>query len=226
MIFSKTKVLLLVLLAATSSTWAEEARQALHQARRVIDLVERLERHYRELGPFQTTFVQRYESSTFGAEEEERGMIEAVPPGRMLITYTEPPGQEAVYDGQAWWLIDPEERTVTHRSRPPGQPDPLLDLLSGRADLLRIFAARPTPPSAAGEQGWVRLELIPREPRDEIDVLILVISPSSAALRRVEVLDPLGGRMIYRLGTPRKIPAPPPERFDVVVPEGYVVIEG
>ena len=72
----------------------------------------------------------------------------------------------------------------------------------------------------------MRLELLPREPRDEIEALVLDVVPGSGELRRVEVIDPLGGHMVYLLDPPQAVEELDAGEFDTTVPEGYRLVEG
>ena len=193
------------------------------EARRVIDIARRIEGRYRHLGPFRVTFEQAYASATFRFEDENRGTIHVVPPRRMLWVYDEPAGQRAVMDGDTWWLVDPELRQISRRDREPGETDPLVDILAGRLDLLAVFSARPSTEPAA-ETGQEVVELIPREPRDDMDLAVIWVDGATGDMRRVDVIDPLGNRMRFRFGRPVAETRPPEAEFRVEIPPGYTLV--
>ena len=204
---------------------AGDPSAALSEAKKVVEIVHRLERRYRQMGSFQLDFTQSYASPVFGMEDEQQqGTILARCPDRMRIDYVRPPGQYAVFDGNTWWLVEPDEQTVTRARRDSGQGNPLLDLLAGSTDLLRIFAARPD--TLPAPEGRVRLLLLPREEREDIEDLVLEIDTRTGDLRRAEVVGPLGGRMIYVFGTPRAVSPPGDRNFQVTIPAGYLVLDG
>ena len=178
-----------------------------------------VERRYRALSSFKLSFAQRYSSTTFGAEDEARGTLTVAPPGRMLWVYDKPAGQRGAMDGTRYWLIDPEDRQVKIRERGPEASDPLSDLLAGRVDLARIFAAK----VVASSRGRLALELTPRSPREDMDRALLEVDPDGT-VRRIEVVDPLGNKMVYELGVPAPAPPPSAEAFRLVVPPGYAEI--
>ncbi|MCE5247373.1 MAG: outer membrane lipoprotein carrier protein LolA [Candidatus Polarisedimenticolia bacterium] len=178
-----------------------------------------VERRYRALSSFKLSFAQRYSSTTFGAEDEARGTLTVAPPGRMLWVYDKPAGQRGAMDGTRYWLIDPEDRQVKIRERGPEASDPLSDLLAGRVDLARIFAAK----LVASSRGRLALELTPRSPREDMDRALLEVDPDGT-VRRIEVVDPLGNKMVYELGVPAPAPPPSAEAFRLVVPPGYAEI--
>jgi outer membrane lipoprotein-sorting protein len=191
----------------------------------VAALLQRAEARYRASGAFRVSFRQTFESSAFGTGDEARGTIHVAPPRRALWDYDEPKGQKGVLDGNTWWFVVPEDREVQVREVQPGEDSPLSDLLAGRSDLLRLFAASAVPegaapPPAAG-RGWV--ELRPRTPRDDIEWLRLEIDRASGDVRRVEVADPLGGRMLFELGAPVREAPLPDAAFRVDVPPGWTL---
>jgi len=227
-------VRVLVALAMTCSTLpgggggaaraaGEAAAQTPLSSEQVIGLLERAERHYREIGTFRVGFRQTFESATFGAADEARGTIHVSPPRRMLWEYEVPAGQRGILDGDTWWFIIPEDREVQIRETAPGSDSPLAELLSGRSELSRYFSARVPPDAAAVVAGCAVVELWPREPRDDIDWVRLEIDTRSADVRRVEAADPLGGRTIVELGVPEREGPLPDSAFQVAVPSGYVV---
>ncbi len=213
--------LLLVLTpaAAVPARAAGPAPDAARSAQDLQALLHRIETRYRALPSFKVPFTQRYTSSTFGARDEARGTLHVVPPSRMLWLYDVPEGQRGALDGDRYWLIDPEERQVTVRARGAGGSDPLTDLLSGRLDLGKVFAAEPLPRGEAA--GRTLLQLLPRTPRDDMERAVLEVDEKDGTVRRLDVEDPLGNRFEYFLGAPVAAPAPPASAFKLVVPAGY-----
>lgn len=205
---------------------ADQAQEAADQARELVELLRSVEERYRSLGPFHVSFEMIYESPAFGVEDVERGVIHVDPPQRMLWLYDptdDQPARRAVLDGRTWWHVDPGLEQVRRFERPPGAPDPLNDLLAGRLDLLAVFSAsRSLDP--AEEETFAVVELIPRDPREDLELAVAQIDRRSGDLRRLDVIDPLGGRMIVRLSAPEPERALPDERFEVAVPEGYTLI--
>jgi outer membrane lipoprotein-sorting protein len=202
-----------------------DAAEALRQARRLVDVVERIESHYQQLGAFRAPFSLQIVSPTFGAEEPETGVLHAVPPRKMLWDYEDPEGQKAVFDGESWWLVSPEDHTVTRHAVDPRQRSPLIDILAGERELLSQFSGRLVEPEAGPEGERVRLELVPREPREEVEMVIVTAEPKSGVVRRIEVVGPLGGSQLLELGKPVEEEPLAEERFEVTVPEGYTLLE-
>lgn len=207
-----------VALAAPAGADTAGREAAVAQARRAAELLRRVELAYRH-PPFRVTFVQALDSPTFGLEEQARGTVHVVAPGRILWLYDEPRGQKAVMEPDRWLLVSPADREVIIRERDPRRPHPVADLLAGTIDLLHLFRV-----SIVDEgEDVVRLDLVPTEVMDDVDRVTLEVSPERAEVRSVVVTDPLGSRIVYRLG-PRVPEAPlPASALAVEIPEGYAV---
>lgn len=185
-------------------------------------VVRRIERRYRGLPSFKVTFEQEYTSATFGSRDRAKGTVFVVPPTRMLWVYDEPEGQRGALNGEQYWLIDPEDREVRVRQRTGS--DPLTELFAGRIDLAKVFMVQPGR-SPAGAPGRIVLELVPREPREDIDRAVLEADRDDGTLRGLEIVDPMGNRFSYRFGSPRATPAPAASKFELTVPPGYTRTE-
>ncbi len=187
---------------------------------RLEQLVAKVEAHYRALEAFKVSFRQHYQSVTFGSEDEAKGEV-IVAGGRMLWLYDSPRGQKGALDGERYWLIVPEDRQVIVRDVSPGGGDPLAGLLRGRSDILKTFALAPVVGEGSGS--LVVVKLTPLERREDLDRAVLTIDEAAQAVRRLEVFDPLGNRMVFELGTPQVVRPPPPEAFKLTIPPGFTV---
>lgn len=197
----------------------------LASARRLVQVVDRIESRYRSLGAFRAPFELSYVSPTFGANETESGTLHVAPPNRMLWLYDQPEGQRAVFDGSTWWLLSPQDRTVTRRQVDPAARSPMVDLLAGDTELLSVFSGRLIDPGDTERPGRVALELLPREPREQVDRVLVTADPDSGTIHRIEVVGPLGGSHVLSLGKPVEEEPLPADRFELEVPEGYTLLE-
>ncbi len=216
-------LLFVAALAAAWATPAEDTDPRLVRARALVDAVRRIESFYREAGSFRCGFEEVYASDTFGQDVPRRGVLHVEAPRRLLVDYSEPEGDRVVYDGELWSILSVEDRELERFPPPSDDPGPLLGLLTGRVDLLALFTV--TGHDAAAVPGRRILELVPRDATQEFDRLLLEYEEKSAAIRRIEAVDPLGGRVVYRFGVPEFETPLPDERYQVELPAGYVLIE-
>lgn len=199
-----------------------QARQALERSRELADLLARVGARYRAFRAFRVSFEQSFVSSAFGADEVETGTIHVQRPRRMLWLYDAPPGRRGVFDGSDWWLVEPEERQVTRHAA--GESDLVVDLLTGRLEPGQAFAIDEDEDRLPADGGLRRLRLVPREPRDDLDAVLLTLDVPRLDLREVAVIDPLGSRWVYRFGPPEPVDPLPDSAFTVEIPAGWSIV--
>lgn len=187
----------------------------------VAGLLRKVQQRYR-IPSFQVEFSQAYFSATFGAEDEARGVVQ-VSRGRMVWTYSEPAGQLGAFDGEQYWLIVPRDKQVILRKRGPGEQDPLTELLTGRLDLARVFNVQMAEKQPGGQR--VALLLTPKAQREDLDRALIELDPRDGTLRRLEVLDPLGNRMVFQLGVPKACNPPGDSAFTLTIPPGFSTVQ-
>lgn len=186
--------------------------------------IERVLARYAARGTYRVRFEQRYESPTFGAEVQGRGVVTVGTKGRVVWDYELPAGRRGAYDGTIWWMLDPTDRQVVIRDGPELQDSPLLAVLAGRWRRLEGFSVVRSSerPEAGGDQVY---ELTPDAPRDDLERVVLEFEQTSALLRRVSVIDVLGSRMTFRFEAPQAAAAPPAARYELSIPRGYDIVE-
>ncbi len=200
---------------------AAEAARALERSRELVDLLDRVAERYRRFVAFRVPFEQSFVSEAFGSDEHETGTIHVQRPRRLLWLYDVPEGRKGVFDGTSWWLFDPEERQVTRHDT--GGDDLLIDLLTGQLDPGQAFAIEAVDDGAPSRDGLMRIRLIPRQPRDDIDAVIVSVDPATLDLREIVVLDPLGSRWVYAFGPAERATPLADRAFHVAIPEGWSV---
>ena len=207
---------------SASPSSASAAERAFAAAREIGDLVRRVESYYAGLGSFRVAVERSVTSPIFGDDQSQSGTIHVV--GRRLRwEYDAPEGQVAGFDGRRWWFVVPEEEQVKTHEPVAGEINPL-GLITGELDLLEVFAVQfsDSPPENGGD---AVLELYFREPQELYDFAILEVDSSSGVIHRLEVIDSLGDRDVYRFGIPVRQKPLPPEMFRLVRPQGYEVVD-
>jgi outer membrane lipoprotein carrier protein len=139
----------------------------------------------------------------------------------MRWEYDDPPGKLAIADGTRTWLYLPDDRQVIVAPMPaPGRDAGIGLLMAQHPDLLGAFevgwGAR------LGKSGRPALSLKPRSgdaPFDEV----LVETDRSGFPEALTVLDPLGGRVTYRLEGIDFTPPGDPALFTFAPPAGVEV---
>jgi len=142
-------------------------------------------------------FTQTVDSPALAKPMIESGTVFILRPGRMRWEYSDPPGKLAIADGSRTWLYLPEDRQVIVAPMPaPGRDAGIGLLMAEHPDLLSAFTVGWG--ARAGRSGRRPLSLKPKSgdaPFDEV----LVETDRSGFPETLTVLDPLGGRVTYRL---------------------------
>jgi outer membrane lipoprotein-sorting protein len=185
-------------------------------------MLESVALQLRQLGTYRVSFEQAYESTTFGREIQGRGEVIVVGDGRMVWTYSDPKGRYGAYSGAIWWMVDPEDQQVIVREGAEVSNGPLGRILAGHDLSLDGFQVAFAAATAQAQEDQV-IELRPTAPRDDVEVVQVEIASGTRTLRRVSVVDPLGNKLSFRFGAPRKTTIPPAQAFTLIVPNGYDV---
>lgn len=162
----------------------------------VASLQEKMER----LTSLRGRFVQRLESRGLGRARIESGRFAIRKPGSMRWEYEKPEKKLAITDGRTTWLHLPEDNEVHVGRYPEDGGAAASSLLAGRLRLDEDFATRRMTPDESGPMGAagvVAIHLTPRASREEFDALVMAVDPKSLTVRRLTVIDAIGGRMTF-----------------------------
>jgi len=176
-------------------------------------------------------FVQSLDSRSLGRPRSERGTFAIRKPAMMRWDYEEPERKVAITDGRETWLYLPEDREVHRGTLDRDGAGAAALLLAGKLRLDKDFYSRVLSGDdleevgPQGVAGAVVLELAPVNRAEEFERLIVAVDPERLLIRRVTVVDSLGGRMIFELhDLDRNVPLPD-ELFRFEVPPGVDVID-
>ncbi|HUD72178.1 MAG TPA: outer membrane lipoprotein carrier protein LolA [Dongiaceae bacterium] len=168
-------------------------------------------------------FTQTVDSPALARPLIESGTVFILRPGRMRWEYSDPPGKLAIADGSRTWLYLPEDRQVIVAPMPtPGHDAGVGLLMAEHPDLLAAFTVGWG--ARAGRSGRPPLSLKPKSgdaPFDEV----LVETDGSGFPETLTVLDPLGGRVTYRLEAVDFKPPENPALYTFTPPAGVEVRE-
>lgn len=163
-------------------------------------IIAQLQAKMQRLASLRGRFTQRLESRGLGRARVETGRFVIRKPGSMRWEYEKPEKKLAVTDGETTWLHLPEDKEVHVGRYPTGGGAAASTLLAGRLRLDEDFIARRLtaeesgPPGVAGA---VVIHLTPVNPQEEFEALLLAMDPKSLLVRRLTVMDALGGRMTF-----------------------------
>ncbi len=185
-------------------------------------IVSRLEAYYRATPGITADFVQIVESRTLRRPREESGRVYLKPPGRMRWEYERPRGKLAVTDGRRTYIYLPEDRQViVGRVQDLDEGAVAARLLLGTSPIEKDFLVEGHPAPALG--GLWLLKLTAKGADFPYDSVTLEVEEASGAIRRIQLLDPLGNRIEYRFDHIRVSRNLPDRIFAYSVPKGVDV---
>ena len=185
------------------------------------DLAARIQTRYATIRDFAADFAQRETSPLLPKPVLERGTVKVKKPGRMRWTYATGDRNETVSDGTTVYYYFRADRHVTTAPLPSdNQASTALLFLTGRGNLARDFT--PTLPADQPAGEW-RLELRPRTPQSDFEMLTLEVDRASLAFRGLIVSDAQGGTSAFRFTAMRENVGLADREFTFTVPRGVEV---
>jgi outer membrane lipoprotein carrier protein len=198
-------------------------------ARESDPLLARLQEKLDHLKALRGRFIQTLDSASLGRSRTEEGTLAFKKPARMRWDYLKPEPKVAVADGRRTWLYLPEDRQVLLGTlRNLEEEGAAALLLAGRISLLKDFGSRRLAASETGPigvAGGVAIELTPLGRAGEYRKITLVIDPERLQIRRLEVIDEAGERMIFELFDLEENPDLSEKLFRLEIPEGVEIVD-
>ena len=191
-------------------------------------LLAQLQVKMQRLESLRGRFAQRLESRGLGRARVETGKFAIRKPGSMRWEYEKPEKKLAVTDGETTWLHLPEDNEVHVGRYPTGGGAAASSLLAGRLRLDEDFVARRLTAEESGPQGVAGamvIHLTPANPQEEFEALLLAVDPKSLQVRRLTVLDALGGRMTFEFFDLEENAVLDDSLFRFEMPRGVEVID-
>src|SRR6266850_5166081 len=140
-------------------------------------------------------FTQTLDAASLPSPQVEEGTFYLLRPGRMRWDYSRPAGKLALADGARSWLYLPEDRQALSAPLARGADPGVTLLMRDTPDLNAEFE-----PSWSRERGADDRPILALKPRaaDAPYDRILVETDASGFPVALTLLDPLGGRVVYR----------------------------
>lgn len=162
-------------------------------------------------------FQQTLLSGALGTGVVESGSLFLLRPGRLRWDYSRPERKVAIIHGDLTRLYLEQDRQLWE-GRLDAMGRMLPALLAGTEPLSALFVPEAVEPVEAG-QGRMRLRLLPADPGDFFEVVIVEIE-ADASIVGAEVLDGSGNRMAYRFSGIRRNRGLSARVFDFEPPRG------
>jgi outer membrane lipoprotein carrier protein len=210
--------------ALVASTLAGASRAAAPTA---AELADALQKKYDGIKGFTADFQYTYRGGVLNRQLNERGRLAIKKPGKMRWDYSAPEKKLFVSDGLKIYYYIPADRQVIVNDMPPGDQaaSPAL-FLAGKGNLRRDFSPSIAELPNGAPPGSQALKLIPKAAQPDYDWLVVVVEPSSLALRGLVYGDPQGGTSSFYFTNLKENAGLSDNEFDFRPPRGVDVVTG
>jgi len=189
------------------------------------ELAQALQRKYDSIKDFSTDFVHAYEGGVLRKQVTERGRLLVKKPGRMRWEYVAPEQKLFVSDGVKMYSYIPKDKQVIVSSVPAQDEATTPTLfLAGKGNLVRDFTPSivQVPPGMAA--GTRALKLVPKVRQRDYDWLVLVVDPTTLAIRGLVTEDAQGGKSSFSFVNLKENVGLADKEFVFKIPRGVDVV--
>ena len=159
-----------------------------------ISILDLLTKRYNHLTTLVADFTQSFHSKALGRGIEEHGKLYIQIPGKMRWDYHSPEKKLAICNGSDTWLYIEEDNTVIKGNLDLSNGSTaILSLLSGRADLNKVFQGE----RFSKDEKETKVQIRLKERNEDFDYLIITVENKNDLIAEIEVIDLIGNKMIY-----------------------------
>jgi outer membrane lipoprotein carrier protein len=189
------------------------------------ELAAALQRKYDGIKDFEADFTHTYEGGVLRKQISERGHLLVKKPGKMRWDYAAPEKKQFVSDGVKMYTYLPQDKQVIVAEVPPETQagTPTL-FLAGKGSLTRDFTPSLADAPAGMAPGSRALKLVPKARQAEYDWLMLVVDPSTLAIRGLVTVDGQGGKSTFSFTNLKENVGLADKEFAFKMPRGVDVI--
>src|SRR5262249_34089309 len=174
---------------------------------------------------FTADFEHAYEGGVLRKKITERGKLLVKKPGKMRWEYTQPEPKSFVSDGVKLYSYVPADKQVIVSNIPPEDEASTPTLfLAGKGSLTRDFTASLVDVPAGMPAGSRALKLVPKSRQRDYDWLVLVVDPSSLAIRGLVTVDAQGGKSSFSFANLKENAGLADKDFAFKIPRGVDVV--
>jgi outer membrane lipoprotein carrier protein len=200
-------------------------RAVMHGADQTApELAAALQKKYDGIKDFAADFTHTYEGGVLRKQITERGHLLVKKPGKMRWDYSAPEKKQFVSDGAKMYTYLPQDKQVIVAEVPPDQAGTPTLFLAGKGSLTRDFTPSLADAPAGTAPGSRALKLVPKARQAEYDWLMLVVDPSTLAIRGLVTVDGQGGKSTFSFTNLKENIGLADKEFAFKMPRGVDVI--
>ena len=188
-------------------------------------LAQALQKKYDGIKDFAADFIHTYEGGVLKKKLTERGRLLIKKPGKMRWEYTAPERKSFVSDGIELYSYIPQDKQVIVASVPrQDQATTPTLFLAGKGNLTRDFSPSIVDLPAGMPAGSRALKLVPKIHQRDYDWLVLVVDPSTLAIRGLVTVDAQGGTSSFSFNNLKENVGLADKDFAFKIPKGVDVV--
>ncbi|NJB66826.1 outer membrane lipoprotein carrier protein [Desulfobaculum xiamenense] len=186
------------------------------------EITASMQRQYEALGAFRADLVQKLTNAASGSTQTRTGTLVFKQPA-LIRWQTESPEPELLVVGsdRVWDYFPDEETAYRYTTDQVLGSKTMLRFLSGKARLDEDFYV-----SVVGrDNGYIKMELVPRDPEPSLVQAWLWLIPESKLLHRVVIVDFFGNENDVTLKSIVLNPELPASTFEFTPPKGTEILD-
>ena len=189
---------------------------------RADDLVAKIQSRYESLSAFKAEFTQTLTNKASGEAEKRKGTLHFMQP-HLIRWETHAPEKELLVVGQdaAWDYFPDEDSVYKYPLSQVLDSKTMVRFVSGQARLDQDFLIE----RKGEEKGWVRLDLVPKEPEPGLVQASLWAEADTGLLRKVLLFDFYGNENELTVTSIKLNPTLSPSLFAFIPPKGVEIFD-
>ena len=194
------------------------------QVTSVDDVVDGIQRFYRDARDLKAEFEQTYTYTQMGRKQSKSGKVFFKKPSRMRWDYKKPVPQVFVSDGSVLWVYQPTDAQVFKQDLNHSQLPVALTFMSGQGELRTEFNAQLIEQTKTVDSYTV--QLLPKKSEVNYKSVLLTVRKTDFSVLESVVIDPVGNenRLVFKKVVQNT--DIPDRAFEFKVPDGVRVIDG
>ena len=159
------------------------------------DVVDSVQKFYKDIKQVTAVFRQTVHISTFGTDKTSDGTVWLMKPGKMRWDYVEKKKdvvqvkKSFISNGSYLYVVEHDNKQVVKKNLEADLMPVAVTFLYGKGDLKAEFNAALDTASSYGAKGDVVLKLTPKKPSAQYKNLYLVVDPAQFRVKESVIID-------------------------------------
>jgi outer membrane lipoprotein carrier protein len=159
------------------------------------DVVDNVQKFYKDIKQVTASFRQTVHISTFGTDKTSDGTVWLMKPGKMRWDYLEKKKSEVqvkksfISNGTTLYVVEHDNKQVVQKNLQQDLMPVAVSFLYGKGDLKAEFTAALDTAATYGNKGDIVIKLTPKKPSAQYKNLILVVDKAQFRVKESVIID-------------------------------------